>query len=126
MAVLARSFNEMVAQLQTAQQKQKDLERLRRDLVAWAGHDLRTPLTSIRAIIEALADDVVADEETRLRYLKTALADIQSLSHLIDDLFEMSQVDAGGLQLNLEQGSISDLISDTLGTLLSPGGTPKD
>src|SRR5512140_2508534 len=114
MAVLAHSFNEMVAQLQETERKQQELELLRRELVAWAGHDLRTPLTSIRAIVEALADGMVSDEDTRLRYLRTAQADIQSLSHLIDDLFEMAQADAGGLQLNLEPGSISDLISDTL------------
>ncbi|MDD5371767.1 MAG: HAMP domain-containing sensor histidine kinase, partial [Anaerolineaceae bacterium] len=114
MAVLATSFNEMVAQLQAAQAQQQELDVLRRDLVAWAGHDLRTPLTSIRAIIEALADGLVTDEDARLRYLRTAQANVQSLSHLIDDLFEMAQVDAGGLQLNIEQGSIADLISDTL------------
>ena len=114
MAVLTASFNDMVAQLQEAAHSQQQLDVLRRDLVAWAGHDLRTPLTSIRAIVEALADGMVSDEETRLRYLRTAQADIQSLSHLIDDLFEMAQADAGGLQLDLEQGSISDLISDTL------------
>jgi signal transduction histidine kinase len=114
MAVLANSFNDMVTQLQVAQAKQQELDVLRRELVAWAGHDLRTPLTSIRAIIEALADGLVTDDDTRLRYLRTAQANVQSLSHLIDDLFEMAQVDAGGLQLNFEQSSIADLISDTL------------
>lgn len=114
MALLAHSFNDMVAQLQAADRKQKELDLLRRDLVAWAGHDLRTPLTAIRAIIEALADGVINDDDTRQHYLRTAQANVQSLSHLIDDLFVMSQVDAGGLQLNLEQGAISDLISDTL------------
>lgn len=114
MALLARSFNDMVGQLQAAEQAQREIEILRRDLVAWAGHDLRTPLTSIRAIIEALADGLVSDEDTRLRYLRTAQRDIQSLSHLIDDLFEMAQADAGGLKLELEQGSMADLISDTL------------
>jgi signal transduction histidine kinase len=114
MAGLTRSFNEMVAQLQAAARKQREVEILRRDLVAWAGHDLRTPLTSIRAIIEALADGLVSDEETRLRYLQTARRDIQSLSQLIDDLFEMALADAGGLQLNREPGSMADLISDTL------------
>ena len=114
MAVLTASFNDMVAQLQEAERSQQQLDVLRRDLVAWAGHDLRTPLTSIRAILSALADGLVEDDETRQRYLRTAQKDIQSLSHLIDDLFEMAQADAGGLQLNLEQGSIADLISDTL------------
>jgi signal transduction histidine kinase len=114
MAMLARSFNEMVAQLQAAEQKQQELDTLRRDLVAWAGHDLRTPLTSIRVIVEALADGLVNDEETRARYLRTAQGEIQSLSRLIDDLFEMAQYDAGGLRLEREPGSIADLISDAL------------
>jgi signal transduction histidine kinase len=112
MAMLARSFNDMVLQLELAEQKKAGAERLRRDLIAWVGHDLRTPLTSIRAIIEALSDGLIEDEETRLRYLKTAQANIKSLSNLIDDLFEMSQIDAGGFRLELEMGNISDLVSD--------------
>jgi len=113
-AALAGSFNEMVSQLQAAEQGKQQVEVLRRELVAWAGHDLRTPLTSIRAVLSALADGLVEDEATRLRYLHTAQKDVQDLSHLIDDLFEMAQADAGGLQINLEPGSIGDLISDTL------------
>jgi signal transduction histidine kinase len=96
------------------EQKQKEMETLRRDLIAWVSHDLRTPLTSIRAILEALADGVVEDQATIQRYLQTAQQDIRSLSALIDDLFEMAQVDAGGLQLQPAPGSIADLISDTL------------
>ena len=114
MASLARSFNAMLAQLEAAEQKKAGVEMLRRDLVAWVGHDLRTPLTSIRAIIEALADGLVEDDATRLRYLRTAQADIEALSHLIDDLFEMSQIDAGGLRMDLEPGDIADLVSDSL------------
>lgn len=114
MAELAGTFNQMAAQLQATAQKKKELETLRRDLIAWAGHDLQTPLASIRAIVEALADGVVDDPETVQRYLHTALRDIQALSMLIDDLFQMSQIDAGGLQLDLEYNSLSDLISDTL------------
>jgi signal transduction histidine kinase len=114
MAVLADTFNQMAIQLQATAQKKKELETLRRDLIAWAGHDLHTPLASIRAIVEALADGVVDDPETVQRYLHTALRDIQALSVLIDDLFQMSQIDAGGLQLDLEYNSLSDLISDTL------------
>ncbi len=55
MARLGLAFNEMAGQLQAAEKKQKELDTLRRDLIAWVGHDLRTPLTSIRAILEALA-----------------------------------------------------------------------
>jgi len=113
-AALAQSFNQMAGQLQAAAEKQKDVERLRSDLIAWVGHDLQTPLASMRAILEALADGVVQDPASIQRYLKTAQHDIRSLSILIDDLFQMAQIDAGGLQLDLAPNSLGDLISDTL------------
>jgi signal transduction histidine kinase len=113
-AELAGSFNSMVAEMEDTIAKQKELETLRRDLIAWVGHDLQTTLASVRAIVEALADDVVDDPATRTRYLNSAKHDIQALSHLIDDLFELAQLDAGGLHLELQPNSLSDLISDTL------------
>lgn len=116
MAELARTFNEMAAQLEEADRKQRELDNLRRDLVAWIGHDLRTPLTSIRVILEALADGVVEDPDTVQRYLQTTQHHIRSLSVLIDDLFELAQLDAGGMQLDRHPNSLSDLISDTLET----------
>ncbi len=114
MAELARSFNKMAAQLEEAAQRQRELDVLRRDLITWVGHDLRTPLASMRVIVEALADGVVEDPATIERYLRTAQRDIGSLSLLVDDLFELAQLDAGGLQLGRRPNSISDLISDTL------------
>jgi signal transduction histidine kinase len=114
LASLAHTFNQMAARLNEAAQKQQQIEKLRRDLIAWAGHDLQTPLASIRAIVEALADGVVEDPETTQRYLRTAQRDIQFLSELIDDMFQMAQLDAGGLPLDREPASLSDLISDTL------------
>jgi signal transduction histidine kinase len=71
-------------------------------------------LASIRAIIEALADEMVDDPETIQRYLSTAQKDVRSLSLLIDDLFEMAQIDAGGITINKELNSLSDLVSDTI------------
>jgi signal transduction histidine kinase len=113
-AILAKTFNQMAEQLQTADQKQRELESLRRDLIAWVSHDLQTPLTSIRAILEALYDGVIEDPEMVNRYLTTAQRDVRSLSSLIDDLFQMAQLDAGGFPLHKAQASLSDLISDTL------------
>jgi signal transduction histidine kinase len=114
MAILAKTFNKMAEQLQEASRKQEEAENLRRDLIAWVGHDLQTPLASIQAIVEALADGIIEDPETVNRYLNTAKKDIQDLSILIDDLFQLAQLDAGGLQLNVEYNNLSDLISDTL------------
>jgi signal transduction histidine kinase len=114
MAALARAFNAMASQLELADARQKELEALRRELIAWVGHDLRTPLASVRAMVEALADGVVDDPETVQRYLRNAKREIGALSLLIDDLFEMAQIDAGGLKLDRQPVSLSDLISDTL------------
>lgn len=113
-ADLARAFNSMAVQLQAADEKRRQAEQMRRNLVAWAGHDLRTPLASVRAIVEALADGVVEDPATEARYLDTAKRNIQELSGLIDDLFDMAQLDAGGLALDMQPNTLSDLISDTL------------
>jgi signal transduction histidine kinase len=114
LSALSVTFNQMAEQLEVADQKQRELETMRRDLVAWASHDLQTPLASMRAILEALADGVVDDPETVKRYLTTAQKDVMSLSALMDDLFQMSQLDAGGFPLNRAPSSLSDLVSDTL------------
>ena len=113
-AMLANTFNQMAEQLQAADQKQRELESLRRDLIAWVSHDLQTPLTSMRAILEALSDGIVEDPETVKRYLNTAQRDVRNLSALIDDLFQMAQLDAGGFPLHRAEASLSDLVSDTL------------
>ena len=113
-AELASAFNEMASQLEAAARRQQEMENYRRDLVAWVGHDLQTPLASMRAVIEALADDMVQDPETRNRYLLTAKREIQALSGLIDDLFQLAQLDAGGMELFREANSLSELISDTV------------
>ncbi|MBI3173447.1 MAG: HAMP domain-containing protein [Chloroflexi bacterium] len=113
-AALAEAFNQMAARLEAADRKQRELEHLRADLIAWVGHDLQTPLASIRAILEALADGVVDEPQTVSRYLQTAQRDVRALSVLIDDLFQMAQLDAGGLPLDCAESSLTDLISDTL------------
>jgi len=113
-AALSEAFNQMAEQLDTANRKQHELERMRSDLIAWVSHDLQTPLASIRAILEALADGVVEDPDSVHRYLNTAQRDVRALSALIDDLFQMAQLDAGGIVLDIEQASLADLVSDTL------------
>jgi signal transduction histidine kinase len=113
-AALAASFNHMAERLQEADQRQRELDTLRRDLVAWASHDLQTPLAAIRVQIEALADGIVDDPETIQRYLRTTQRQVNNLSMLIDDLFQVAQLDAGGLVIQPDACSLSDLLSDTL------------
>jgi signal transduction histidine kinase len=113
-ATLARTFNQMAEQLEAVDKKQREIERLRADLIAWVGHDLQTPLASMRAILEALEDGVVDDPQTVKRYLNTTQRNVRSLSVLIDDLFQMAQLDTGGMPLDRAESSLSDLLSDTL------------
>ena len=113
-AQVGRVFNEMAVQLQQAEAQRVELETLRRDLIAWTSHDLRTPLTSIRAMVEALHDGMVDDPVTVQRYYHTIRADVIALNSLIDDLFELAQLDAGGLVLEMSPYAFGDLVSDAL------------
>lgn len=114
---VAEAFNKMADELQHSFARQKELEQARRDLIAAVSHDLRTPLTSIRAMIEALADGVVTDPPTVQRYYGTIRAQIGNLSGLINDLFELSQLETGQIQLHLEPVNMNDLLSDVVETM---------
>ena len=116
-ARLAHAFNEMAAQLQHVRDQEAKLDQMRRDLIAWVSHDLRTPLTGIRARVEALADGVVQEPAEVQRYLATIQNDTQALNRLIDDLFELATIDAGGLKLHKIPVDMTDLISDTIETM---------
>ncbi len=111
---LASAFNDMVERVEASFNKERDLELARRELIASVSHDLRTPLASIRAMVESINDGVVTDPDTVKRYLKTLEVEVENLSQLINDLFELSQMDAGVLKLEMETSSLTDLISDTL------------
>ena len=100
---LAASFNEMAA----------NLERLfdaRRELVAWASHDLRTPLANIQAMLEALQDGIMEPAEA----LPPLEEQARALSSMVDDLFELARIDAGALSLELEEAPIADPVRTSL------------
>ena len=113
-ALLAADFNRMASTLQQAEAAKHAMEQSRRDLVAAISHDLRTPLAATHALLEALADGLIDDEAMEQRYLRSAQREIGHLSRLVDDLFELAQLDAGVLRVTLERGSLHDLLSDTL------------
>ena len=88
-------------------------EAARRDLVAAVSHDLRTPLTSLRLLAEAVVDEVV-DGDTRAAYLHRMGVHIDALSALIDDLFELSRLEAGDIGWSLQQVPLGDLVGETV------------
>ncbi len=113
-AGLAEDFNRMARTLEEVTTRERELEQARRNLIAAVSHDLRTPLAAVLALVEAVADGVAPDPETEARYLSSARRELTNLGLLIDDLFELMQIDTGVLRLNLEPASLRDLVSDTL------------
>ncbi len=111
---LAEDFNRMAAALKEAAAREREMEQARRDLIAAVSHDLRTPLSAVQALIEAVTDGIADDPEAEARYLRSARRELAHLSQLVDDLFELARIDAGVLKLHLERASLHDLISDTL------------
>jgi signal transduction histidine kinase len=100
--------------LSAARRRQAELERGRRELVAWVSHDLRTPLASIRAVTEALEDRIVSEPTTVARYHTTLRIEADRLSALVDDLFDLSLMQAGLRPLDADRVGLGDLVSDAL------------
>lgn len=100
---LAGSFNEMATNVE-------QVFDARRQLVAWASHDLRTPVAAIQAMLEALEDGLASPEE----YLPAVGEQVRGLSLLIDDLFELACIDAGALTLHLQQTNLGDIVETCL------------
>jgi len=111
---LARSFNAMAAQLESAAARHAADEEARRTLVAAVSHDLRTPLAAMRAMIEAITDGVVTDPDTVARFHATMGREVRTLSALIDDLFELSRLEAGQIALTLAPAAVSDLVREVV------------
>ncbi|MCK9859052.1 HAMP domain-containing sensor histidine kinase [Paenibacillus sp. ATY16] len=92
---LADQFNRMGVSLEQSFLQVRAAESAQRELVANMAHDLRTPLASMQSYAEALEDRVLEDEAEYRRYLSTIRSETMRLSELIQDLFELSTLDAG-------------------------------
>ncbi len=113
---LARSFNTMADTIEA-----NDTER--RDLVANISHDIRTPLAAIRGYTETLLEKGAAvGPEERRRYLETTLGSIDAVSSLVDDLFELSRLEAPDHSLTVEEFSLAELCQDVVMQLSSLAG----
>jgi signal transduction histidine kinase len=102
-AEVAASFNEMAESLD-------ELFDARRQLVAWASHDLRTPLSSLQAMLEAVEDGLAPPE----RYLPAMREQVSALGTLIDDLFELARIDADAITFELRDAPVSALVQACL------------
>jgi signal transduction histidine kinase len=111
LAEVSRELEAARVRLAESRAREAALEASRRELVAWVSHDLRTPLAGIRAMAEAMEDGIAEDPA---RYNKQIRTEVERLAGMVDDLFELSVINAGALRLSLERICLSDLVSDTL------------
>lgn len=124
LSMLAAQLSDLGDQLHASARRERSLDASRRELVAWVSHDLRTPLASIRAMSEALEDGVVSDPDTVGRYHRTIRAEVERLTGMVDDLFRLSRIHAGLINLQVEPASLSDLVSDAV-SLATPVAQAK-
>src|ERR1700761_4071272 len=110
-AALSRELADTSAKLAKSRARERALEQSRRQLVAWVSHDLRTPLAGLRAMAEALEDGLATDPP---RYHKQMRAEAERLATMVDDLFELSRIQSGTLQLAPDKIALDDLVSDVL------------
>jgi signal transduction histidine kinase len=101
---LAQAFNQMAGDL-------GDADRQRRELIANVSHELRTPITALSGVLENLVDGV---EDADPATLKTALQQTERLATLVDELLDLSRLDAGAIPLHKTSFSLASLLSDVV------------
>jgi signal transduction histidine kinase len=103
-----------VSSLAESRRRVESVEAQRRDLIVAVSHDLRTPLSDLRVMAEAIEDGVVEDPETVTFYTDRILASVKSLSTLVDDLFEFAKLDAGEIERETERAELSEIVGQAL------------
>ena len=114
LAGLSEGLTEAHDRLGKARAREQALEASRRELVAWVSHDLRTPLAGLRAMAEALEDQVVTDPREVSHYHSQIRRETNRLSAMIDDLFELSKIHAGTLRLSPRLVGLEDLVAEVV------------
>ncbi|HKT83685.1 MAG TPA: HAMP domain-containing sensor histidine kinase [Solirubrobacterales bacterium] len=109
----------LAVRLAMEERSRRQIEAARRQMVAAVSHDLRTPLASLRLLVEAI-DDGVVEGETRERYLREMRTHVEALTALIDDLFELSRIEAGEISWTIERIELGRLIDETVAAMRGP------
>ncbi|MGB0099552.1 MAG: HAMP domain-containing sensor histidine kinase [Nocardioides sp.] len=97
--------------LEESRLREARLEESRRELISWVSHDLRTPLAGMRAMAEALEDEMTDDPA---RYHQQIRVEVDRMVQMVDDLFELSRIHAGVLRISPETVALGDLVSEAI------------
>jgi two-component system sensor histidine kinase BaeS len=119
---VAETFDRMAGDLEQQDAERRAHETARRQFLAAIGHDLRTPLASLRAAIEALEDGLAPDPD---RYLRSMDRDVGVLSSLVDDLFLLSRLEEGSVEMEQKAIDVTELADEAI-EVLTPLATSVD
>jgi signal transduction histidine kinase len=108
---LAEELARTSERLRDSRRRAERLEGSRRELVSWVSHDLRTPLAGLRAMAEALEDGLAEDPARYHRQIRT---EVDRMVRMVDDLFTLSRIHAGSLQLDRQTVGLADVVSEAL------------
>jgi two-component system sensor histidine kinase BaeS len=111
---VAETFDRMAGDLEQQDAERRAHETARRQFLAAIGHDLRTPLSSLRAAIEALEDGLAPDPD---RYLRSMDRDVGALSSLVDDLFLLSRLEEGSVEIERKAIDVTELADEAIEVL---------
>jgi signal transduction histidine kinase len=114
---LAGTLDEMAGRLQAAEAHRIKIEAMRRDLITAVSHDLRTPLASLRAMVEAIDDGVVDDPPSVIRYAAEMRGSVEQLSTMVDDLFELTQLDAGAIERETKVARLDEIVRSAMASV---------
>ncbi|TMK81188.1 MAG: HAMP domain-containing histidine kinase [Actinobacteria bacterium] len=117
---LARTMDEMADRLRSAQERERRAEATRNDLITAVSHDLRTPLASLRAMVEAIDEAVVRDPPTLGRYAAEMRRSVSQLSAMVNDLFELVQIDAGAIEAETARARVHEVVERAIATVEVP------
>ena len=121
---LAEALDRMAGRLQSALVAERVAESRRRDLITAVSHDLRTPLAGLRAMVEAIEDGVVDDPPTLRRYVIEMRRQVETVTGLVDDLFELTAVDAGAIEAETKRARLDEVIGSAIAAC-EPQATAK-
>lgn len=122
---LASSLDEMASRLESSLARERAAEAQRRDLITAVSHDLRTPLASLQAMVEAIDDGVVEDELTVRRYVGEMRGAVGSLVALVDDLFELVQLDAVEIEAEATRARLEEVVDSALAACDAQAGEKR-
>ena len=117
LGALAATIDESAGRLAAAREREREVESTRRDLMTAVSHDLRTPLASLRAMVEAIDDGVVDDRPSLQRYAGEMRHSVAQLVTMVDDLFELAQLDAGAIEAETRRARLDEVVRSAVGAV---------